>query len=92
MSNAWEVQSMSYNHMTWDEMVEKYPDMWVAIANPVMDGDHPDILEGDVVDVIHDDDIGDYETSHRNMGLKFRRTTEGEFGGIISAGFSITTF
>lgn len=39
--------------MTWEQMVENYPDMWVAILNPVMDGDHPDILEGDVVDVIH---------------------------------------
>ena len=32
--------------MTWDQMVETYPDMWVAIANPVMDGDHPDVIEG----------------------------------------------
>ena len=29
-------------HMTWDEMAEAYPDRWVAVANPVFDGNHPD--------------------------------------------------
>ena len=28
--------------MTWDEMVEKYPDRWVVVKDAVMDG--PDVL------------------------------------------------
>ena len=77
--------------MTWDEMVSKYPDMWVVIKDPVMDGDAPDILEGDVVDAVSDEDIGEYEAAHRNQGLKFRRTTECGWNGMVYAGFSITT-
>ena len=77
--------------MTWDQMVKEYPDMWVAIANPVFDGNHPDILEGDVVDVISDDDISEYEVSHHGQGLTFCRTTESGWNGMFYADFSITT-
>ena len=59
---------MDKRRMTWDQMVEEYPDMWVAIANPVFDGDHPDILEGDVIAVASDDDIGDVKAEHRGAG------------------------
>ncbi len=82
---------MTTTRMTWDEMVNTYPDMWVVIANPIMDGEAPDILEGDVVDVVSDDDIGDYKESHRNQGLKYRRTTESGWNGMFYADFSIKT-
>ena len=77
--------------MTWDQMVETYPDMWVAIANPLMDGDHPDILEGDVISAVKDDDIGDFKSSHKGQHLFYRRTTESGWNGMFYADFSITT-
>ena len=77
--------------MTWNQMVEAYPNMWVAIRNPLMDGDHPDILEGDVVDVISDDNISEYEVEHQGQGLTFYRTTESGWNGMFYADFSITT-
>ena len=79
-------------HMTWDEMAAEYPDKWVAVTNPVFDGDHPDILEGDLVDVLTDEEVGDYRANHRNQAIWVRRTTEGRFFGIIDADFSIITF
>ena len=82
---------MTTNRMTWDDMVKTYPDMWVAVANPIMDGDAPDILEGDIVAAVSDDDIGDYKNAHRNQGLKYRRTTESGWNGMFYADFSITT-
>ncbi|MBR5969206.1 MAG: hypothetical protein IK016_02540 [Lachnospiraceae bacterium] len=82
---------MTVTRMSWEDMVRTYPDMWVVVANPVMDGDAPDILEGDVVAVVSDDDIGDYKDSHRNCGYKYRRTTDSGWNGMIYADFSITT-
>ncbi len=79
------------SRMTWNQMVEAYPNMWVAIRNPIMDGDHPDILEGDVVDVISDDNISEYEVEHQGQGLTFYRTTESGWNGMFYADFSITT-
>ena len=82
---------MTTKRMTWDQIVEEYPDMWVAIANPVVDGDHPDILEGDVVAVANDDEIGSVKSAHRGEGLRYRRTTESGWNGIFYADFSIKT-
>ena len=53
---------MSTN-MKWEDMVEKYPDRWVAVGNAVMDG--PNIVSGDVVAVKTDDEICDYEDQDR---------------------------
>ena len=33
--------------MRWEEMVDAFPDQWVAVQNAVMDG--PDVIEGDVL-------------------------------------------
>ncbi len=82
---------MTKQRMSWDEMVENFPNKWVVVANPVMDGDAPDIIEGDVIAVVSDEDIGDYRASHRNQGLKYRRTTESGRNGMFYADFSIKT-
>ena len=58
--------------MTWTEITKAYPDKWVAIANPVMDGS--DILEGDVVTVLSDDEVDAYEINNHGKGYKHRRT------------------
>ncbi len=82
---------MDKRRMTWDQMVEEYPDMWVVISNPVMDGDHPDILEGDVVAAVDDDSLADFEDSHVNDNYTYRRTTESGWNGMFYADFSIKT-
>ena len=74
--------------MTWDQMVERYPDRWVAVANPVFDGNHPDILEGDVVAVLTDDEISAYELAHQGENLIYDRTTESGWNGIFYADFN----
>lgn len=73
--------------MTWDEMVDRYPDMWVSISDAEMEG--PDVLSGELVAVIPDDEIADYELDHWTDGYITRRTTEGEWLGPISANFTI---
>ena len=80
---------MEKKRMTWDEMVEKYPDKWVVISDPLMDGDHPDVLEGDVVAVVDDDELSDYEDKHVKENYIYRRTTESGWNGIFYADFSI---
>ena len=77
-------------NMTWEDMVREYPDRWVAVGNAVMDG--PDIVSGDVVAVKTDDEICDYEDQHLREGLRFRRTTEGDWDGIINSDFAITVY
>ena len=75
--------------MTWNSMVENYPNMWVVIKNPVMDG--PDVIKGEVITAKSDDEICDYEDSHDNEGLIFRRTTDDEWNGTIRTDFIIRT-
>lgn len=80
---------MINERLTWEQIVEKYPDKWVALSNVITDGEHPDILEGDVVAVLSDDEIEDYELSHIGQGLQYQRTTESGWNGIFYADFSI---
>ena len=76
--------------ITWNEITKAYPDKWVAVANLIMDGDSPDILEGDIVAVKNDDDIDSYELNHHGKGYKYRRTTEGFFNGITGSSITIS--
>lgn len=50
-----------------------------------------DILESDVVDVISDDSISEYEVEHQGQVLTFYRTTESGWNDMFYADFSITT-
>ena len=74
--------------MTMEEMIDQYPDRWVAIKDAERDG--PNILSGIVYAVLSDDEICDYEEDHLQDGLIYRRTTEGDFGVTIDADFIIT--
>ncbi|MBO4395018.1 MAG: hypothetical protein J5819_01560 [Eubacterium sp.] len=73
--------------VTWDEMVEKYPNSWVVIRNAEMDG--PNIISGIVETVKTDDEICDYESQHLREGLVFMRTTEGDWSGTIDSNLRI---
>ena len=75
--------------MTWNNMVEEYPNMWLAIKNAEMDG--PNIITGIVFAVLTDDEIIDYEDEHGDEGLIFRRTKGGVSNGPIRANFIVET-
>ena len=77
---------MPDRRMTWEEMVDQYPERWVAIRDAQMDG--ADIVSGIVDAVLTDDEIGEYR-EQAAPGLLFDRTTEGNWYGPISAEFSI---
>ena len=79
---------MDNSRMTWEEMVSAYPDKWVVVENADMDG--ADIVSGDVVEVMSDDDIIPFRIANQNKGYKFYRTTEGDFYGIVDADFEIS--
>lgn len=76
-----------HNRMTWDEIVEKYPDLWVSVRDAEMNG--PDIVSGIIEETISDEAVGDYKADHWGDDLVIRRTTEGEWLGPISADFII---
>lgn len=76
------------NRMTWDEIVNKYPNMWVAIKDAEIDGS--DILSGIVVAVKSDNDIDDFRIKNIRKGYRFRRTTEGFFNGITGSSIVIS--
>ena len=77
-------------NMKWQDMVKSYPDRWVAVGNAIMDG--PNIVSGDVVAVKTDEEISDYQADHLKEGLRFRRTTEGNWDGIIDSNLTIYVY
>ena len=74
--------------LTWDEMVEKYPDMWVVVKDAEMDG--PDVLSGTLVAVKADDEIDSFQIQTKGRGYKYRRTTEGFWNGITGSSIVIS--
>lgn len=62
--------------MTWEEIVKKYPDRWVALTDCKMDG--PDIIEGLVLCVCEEKDMDSAEIEIMNNKIPFmwERTTE----------------
>lgn len=74
------------DRMTWDEIVHRYPDRWVAISDAEMDW--PDIISGVVEAVLSDDEISEYE-AHCDPSFIIDRTTEGNWYGPINASFAI---
>ncbi|MBO6113012.1 MAG: hypothetical protein J6P45_08200 [Lachnospiraceae bacterium] len=85
-ANERQVSIMPERRMTWEEMVDRYPERWVAIRDAKMDG--ADIVSGIVEAVLTDDEVGDY-MDQAAPELLFERTTEGNWYGPISAEFSI---
>ena len=77
-------------NMKWQDMVKSYPDRWVAVGNAIMDG--PNSVSGDVVAVKTDEEISDYEVEHLREGLRFRRTTEGNWDGIIDSDLTVCVY
>ena len=77
---------MIAKRMTWDDIVDQYPERWVAIRDAEMDG--ADIISGIVEAVLTDEKVGEYR-EQAAPGLLFDRTTEGNWYGPINAEFSI---
>lgn len=67
------------NRMTWEDIVKKYPDKWVVLKDPVLDGS--DIVTGIVVDVKSDDEILSYRLENFDKKYDYCRTTEGFYRG-----------
>lgn len=66
--------------LTWEEIVERYPDRWVGLRDCVMDG--ADIVSA-VVECVCTDDEQDAkicEYARAKIGLTWDRTTE--VGGV----------
>ncbi len=74
--------------ISWEEMVKRYPDQWVAVKNATMDG--ADIISGEVVVAKNDRDMRKFRVKNRKTGLVFRRTSEGAFDGFINSDIKIT--
>ena len=68
--------------LSWSEMVNIYPDQWIAVKDAEMDG--ADILSGEVVVAKPDREMRKYRLHNPQSGLVFRRTSEGDFNGINS--------
>lgn len=73
--------------LSWDEMVDKYPDQWVAVKNAEMDG--ADIISGEVVAAKPDNEMRKFRVQNFNSGFVFRRTSDGDFNGFINSDFKI---
>ncbi len=53
---------MPEQRMTWKEMIMAYPDRWLAIRDPQMDG--PDVISGVVLCAMTDDESDRYMDEH----------------------------
>lgn len=69
--------------LTWDEMVQRYPDQWIAVKNAEMNG--ADIISGEVVAALPDTEMRKFRMSNSNSGYIFRRTSDGNFPTIITS-------
>ena len=76
------------SRLSWEDIVKKYPDRWVVLKDPVLDGS--DIVTGIVVDVKTDDEIIPYRLKNFDKKYDYCRTTEGSFYGIIDSDFNIS--
>ena len=81
-------EAIAERRMSWSEMVNNYPDQWVAVRDAEMNG--PDIVSGILVAVKSDDEIEDFQLQHFDDGLRYRRTTEGFFNGITGSSVVIS--
>ena len=79
---------MEERRMTWNEIVEAYPDKWVVVKDAEMEG--PDVISGIVVEVLSDDEIGNYRIENCDKEYEYRRTTEGYFNGITGSSIIIS--
>ena len=73
--------------MTWDEITVKYPNKWVVVKNAVLDG--AVIISGDVIKVIPDKKVKKYFFK-KDPDVIIRRTSEGNWDGIIDSNFKVT--
>ncbi len=73
--------------LTWDEIVKKYPDLWVAVRDAEMDG--ADIVSGEVVAAKPDKEMRQFRMRNSNAGYVFRRTSDGYYCSPIESDFRI---
>lgn len=71
--------------LTWEEMVQRYPNKWVFVENAELRG--IDIISGDLICACTDDEYSKKAVELIRAGIDFRhvRTTEGNWGGYVNA-------
>lgn len=74
--------------MTWDEMVEKYPDKWVVLTDVTFEDEcRANVESAVVVQVLSDDEepIVHLRNDRKGINYLYRRTTEylGFIGGLL---------
>ena len=67
--------------LTWEQMQLQYPNKWVVVTDYIKDG--PDLVEGDLLAVLNDNEIDDFMASHWGKNYFYDRTTEESGVGII---------
>ena len=75
---------MERERLTWDDMVKKYPDLWVVLDDiEWLDEDESEIVSAVIVDVKDDDSITETMLRYYDEGHHYidRRTTMG-FGSL----------
>ena len=78
--------------MTWDEMVDRYPDKWVMLRDVEFEDEHRANIKSAVVAQVLSDDIASdvqLKSNRRGHHYLFRRTTE--YYGFIGAALEFYT-
>lgn len=76
--------------LTWEEVVDIFPDLWVALKDCRMSG--IDVEDGILVDVIADKDVKGYMKQHFDENIFIDRTTESCVVGYIHGEIKEKTF
>ena len=80
---ALDIEGSDYmEHLTWEEIVEKYPDRWVVLTNCNML--YGGIQDADVIAVLMNDEVDDFRLANWGKGYYYERTTEKTGVGIIN--------
>ena len=67
--------------LSWDEIVSKYPDKWIAFSDA--DFVKSDIQSGVIYAILDDDNVTDFYESHYDNIVYLTRTTEGQEASYI---------
>lgn len=67
---------MNHEILTWKEIVQKYPDMYVFVQNYVADG--PNIRSGEVIEAVRPEDFDEADIRWYTSGADYMHSYTGE--------------
>lgn len=70
--------------LTWEQMVEKYPDKWLALYNCKYDENNDaTLVEADILEVFHSwNDYYTFRDNNIGKGYRYEYTTESTMSGV----------